>query len=242
MVPREWSEVLKSPAFVINLDRCSDRWEATYKRLHAEGFQDIRRIRAVDAKTDDLVSAWSEHGSPSFDARDHEFCETYKGKQGCFLSHANVLKQVIAEEIPFFLVFEDDVLCHPRFAELAPQYWAITPKGFDLLYLGAQIEIPTNYAIVQLPCFCTNAMAMTLDGAKKVYELILTPPVRTIDCILKEYQEGVVFERRPKTIEWFAWNGTIFPTELASMPKDWTKRNSGLIFQDEDFGSDVRPW
>jgi hypothetical protein len=241
MIPDGWPGVLAAPAFVINLDRCIDRWEATQRRLAKAGFTDIRRVSGVDAH-DDLSSAWAAHGSPQFDRRDGEFCETYPGKQGCFLSHANLLKRAIAEDIPFYLVFEDDVMMHPRFEELAPQYWSVTPKGFDLLYLGAQIEIPTQYAVVQLPCFCTHAMAVTAAGARKVYDLIFAAPVRTIDCILKEYQEDVIFRGRPKSIEWFAWNGTIFPAASAVMPKDWTKRNSGLVFQDEAFGSDVRPW
>lgn len=237
-----WDDVLRAPAYVINLDRCPKRWETTAARLREAGFTDIRRVRAVDAAADDLGAEWVAHGSPQFNAHDVEFCNTYKGKQGCFLSHAKVLKDA---SDPFFLVFEDDVLFHPQFAALAPQYWNATPKDFDLLYLGSQLDYyGLKHPIVRLPCFCTNAMAMTAEGAKKIYDFLMTHPrgVSTIDCMLKEHQEDVTFRGAAAAFQWYVWNGGLFPTNTAHMPKDWTKRNSGLVFQDESFGSDVRPW
>jgi Glycosyltransferase family 25 (LPS biosynthesis protein) len=240
-----WDDVLAAPAFLINLDRCPERLKVSMERLREAGFKDVRRVRAVDAKCDDLAAAWAVHGSPAFNRRDQEFCETYKGKQGCFLSHAGLLQREDVQALPFFLVFEDDILLHPEFATLAPKYWETTPQSFDMLYLGSQLDLQgCPYPIVQFPCFCTNAMAFTGAGAKKVYDYLMSQPqgVCTIDCMLKEYHEDVVFRGRPRVFEWYVWNATMFPAASATMPKDWTKRNSGLVFQDETFGSDVRPW
>lgn len=244
--PPEWQDFLDAPVFVINLARCSDRWTVTEARLKEAGFRDIRRWEGVDAGADaTLAAAWARHGSPPMDATDHEFCQTYKGKQGCMLSHLDVLAHVIANGIPYFVVMEDDVLFHPKWSLLAPVYYDITPKDYDLLYLGSQLETPTEYSIVRLPCFCTNAMAMTLAGAEKVYRFLLSQPkgVRTIDCMLKDHQTSVVHSALiAPAFDWYVWNGRLFPTDQAVMSKDWTKRNTGLVFQDVQFGSEVRPW
>ena len=252
--PKTWQEFLGAPVFVISLARCEDRWETTRGRLADAGFLDIRRWDAVDAAdagtgtgaNDALTSGWLRHGEPKMDASDHEFCVSYRGKQGCMLSHLDLMAHVIAERIPYFIVMEDDVLFHPQWPVLAPAFYDATPKDYDLLYMGSQLEATSQYSIVRLPCFCTNAMAMTLAGAEKVYRFLLSQPrgVRTIDCMLKDHQTMVIAvgTGARAAFEWYVWNGALFPTETAVMDKDWTKRNTGLVFQDVAFGSEVRPW
>lgn len=245
--PADWQAFLEAPVFAINLARCSDRWATTEARLREAGFRDVRRWEGVDAAGADAVlkAGWARHGSPRMDTRDHEFCHSYKGKQGCMLSHLDVLAHAIANRIPYFVVMEDDVLFHPQWSAIAPVYYDATPKNYDLLYLGSQLETPCEYSIVQMPCFCTNAMALTLSGAERVYRFLVNHPagVRTIDCMLKDHQTDVL--RDPKVtpaFQWYVWDGRLFPTPLTTMDKDWTKRNTGLVFQDVAFGSEVRPW
>lgn len=247
--PPEWQDFLAAPVFVINLARCPDRWTTTEARLKEAGFSDIRRWEGVDAGGPNgnaaLAAAWQRHGSPPMDPSDHEFCWTYKGKQGCMLSHLDLLQHVIENRIPYFIVMEDDVLFHPEWKMIGPVYYDVTPKDYDLLYLGSQLETPSEYSIVRLPCFCTNAMAMPLAGAERVYKFLLSHPsgVRTIDCMLKDHQMNVVRGQLvAPAFEWYVWNGRLFPTKQALMSKDWTKRNTGLVFQDVQFGSEVRPW
>jgi len=239
-----WNDVQKLPAFVINLQKSEDRWKEVEPILQAAGFNNLHRSFGVDASNEkQLKQAWDLHGNPGFDPVDSEFI-AYKGKQGCLLSHAGIWKKMIEENMEQALIFEDDVIFHPQFLELAPLYWEHTPDDFDLLYLGAQLDYPSKAHIARVPVFCTHAMLVTLKGAHKLYDLVMkrSSGVKTIDCVLKEEMEKMLFTDMANTFAWYVWNGTFFPTEIANMPKGWTKRNMGLVFQHEKWGSLVREW
>jgi len=225
------------PCFVVNLDRNPERWEVSQKRILEAGFKDVRRVSAVDGKNKEVLeNEWKKYGSPKFAAWDKEFVE-HPGKQGCFLSHLNIWSKMIEEGIERAVVLEDDVLFHPRWAELYPLYLEKTPKDVEVLYLGSQIEFHSQYHVDKGPVFCTNAMLITLEGAKKLKELVLSREVYTVDCMLIDQM------KKGWDLKWVVWNAQRFyPTEMQHMPKGWTKRNCGLIFQDESFGSEVRIW
>jgi GR25 family glycosyltransferase involved in LPS biosynthesis len=226
------------------MDKCKDRLELSTQRLAAAGFTNVHRFGAVDAELDDLPNAWKAHGSPRFDPSDSEFVK-YKGKQACALGHYNIWKDMIDNNIPVALVFEDDVEFHKDWATLAPAYWASTPRDFDVLYLGSQMDIPVSGHIVVSPVFCTHAYMLTLEGAKKLYHLCVNEPkgTRTIDCMLIDHMKQMYFTRgKYHAFQWYVWNGTLFPDEKAKKREDWAKRNTGLVFQDSDLGTFVRPW
>jgi hypothetical protein len=43
---------------------------------------------------------------------------------------------------------------------------------------------------------------------------------------------------------WYVWNATMFRDDNAMKGNNpqWTQRNQGLVFQDSQFDSDIRPW
>lgn len=249
MVPHLWEDVLNGPCYVINLDRNPQRWEDVQDKIQKAGFKHMTRVSAVDGKNPaSLYENWGLYNHPSFAEWDQEFMD-YPGKQGCFLSHMKIWKKIIDERIPWVTIFEDDVLFHPQWNTLAPKYFEMTPKDFDVLYLGAQFEFESGYHIDCGPVFCTHAMIVTYNGAKKLYEMCLnkTKGVYTVDCMIidmmkfKMYFSQTHAKQYPFT--WYVWNGrSFFPTDMGNMPKGWTKRNCGLVFQDESYGSEVRPW
>lgn len=242
-VLESWHHVLDGACYVINMDRCEQRWDLAQERIRNAGFTNFQRFKAVDAKNDSLTDAWKVHGSPKFDSKDEEFV-TYPGKQGCMLSHLHLLKRMIEEKTPFATVFEDDVCFHARWHELAPRYFDSTPKDFDILYMGSQMDHWIDGHIIQTPVFCTHAFIITLNGAKKIYDLLLKDPsgVRTIDCMLIDHMKATVFRNIPCPFEWYVWNGLKFPDQQAMNDPHWAKRNTGLVFQDVYLGTDVRPW
>lgn len=240
-----WQSVLSScPAFVINMDKCKDRWDKATVRISDAGFQNVHRFRGVDATTDDLALAWQQHGSPNFDPYDTEFV-TYKGKQGCMLSHLNLWKnEIIDKKLPMAVVFEDDVCFHSVWHQLAPRYWDATPKEFDVLYIGSQIDWYIDGHIIKTPVFCTHAYVITLQGATLLYDTLLKDPagVRTIDCMLIDHMKRHVFRKVTCPFDWYVWNGMPFPEKDALADPHWAKRNTGLVFQDVSLGTYVRPW
>lgn len=237
-----FDQVLSTPAFLVNMDKCTDRLELSTKRIADAGFTNVQRWKAVDAREDNLTEAWARHGSPTFNRSDTEFV-TYPGKQGCMLSHLDIWKHIIDNRIPVAMVFEDDVEFHQSWAALAPKYFEATPEPFDILYLGSQMEIDVNANITRVPVFCTHAYMITLEGARKLYSLLLSDPrgVSTIDCMLIDHMNRAMMGI-PSPFSWYVWNARMFPDPRASLSKDWAKRNHGLVFQDVELGTFVRPW
>jgi len=238
MTPKTWEDVLDLPCFIVNMDRCKTRWDVASKRVHEIGFKDVRREQAVDAESiEDLAKAWVAHGSPKFEAWDKEFV-IYKGKQGCFLSHANLWKKMIEANIAAAVVFEDDIMFHPQFKELAPAYYAKTPRDFDVVFMGSQFCFESRFHVDRGPVYCTHAMLVTLRGAQRMYDMTVrnASGVSTVDCMLqKEMLKGGA-----ATFAWYVWNGGFFPTQDALMSNGWSRRNSGLVFQDENLGSYIK--
>ena len=244
-----WTELLKAPTFVINMDACPDRMELTTKRVIGAGYTDVRRLAAIDARTCDLKAEWAVHGSPPFSAHDGEFV-TYPGKQCCLLSWLKMLQHIITEQIPYATVFEDDVLFHKDYATLAPAFYESTPKDYDMVYLGSQIDNPHHvYEISRTPVFCTHALMFSLAGAQRLYDFIVNPCVilplpyngtYTIDCMMKDMAHLPPLKHAYK---FYVWNAIKFHDPSRSMSNEgWTKRNCGLVYQDDSLGTFVREW
>ena len=236
--------MLETPVFLVNMEKCTDRLQISQKRITEAGFTHVQRWNAVDAREGDgkLADAWARHGSPKFNPTDTEFV-SYPGKQGCMLSHLDIWKHMIDQQIPAAIILEDDVDFHQSWSSLAPAYWDATPKDFDILYFGSQIEMQTHAHICCAPVFCTHAYMITLDGARKLYSLLLQDPrgVSTIDCMLIDHMNRTMMGF-PAAFTWYVWNARMFTDPRASVSKDWAKRNHGLVFQDVDLGTFVRPW
>jgi len=237
-----WKEILHMPTFIINMDECVDRMTLTENRVREVGYIDIHRMPAIDARTCDLTAEWAVYGSPPFDPRDTEFVQ-YPGKQCCHLSWLKMLTHIIDNEIPFATIFEDDVMFHKDFAALAPSFYEATPKNFDYLYLGCQLDSPGAYMeITDAPAFCTHALFFTLTGAKTLKKFLLNFPagISTIDCMIHMTVSNMPKKDLP--FKYYVWNAIRIHDPARIMPKDWTKRNTGLVFQDYNLGTFVRPW
>lgn len=236
-----WQDILAAPVFVINLDECTERMRISEKRIREAGYRDIRRIAGIDAKTADLKTEWAKYGSPAFSKTDAEFV-TFPGKQACVLSWLKTLRTIIDEGIAYATVFEDDIMFHKDWAKLAPEYYKATPTDYELCYLGSQINNPLMTSeISRAPAFCTHAILLSLAGAQKLYNFILNHPkgIYTIDCMM--YEMGFwPLEAHPYVF--YVWNSLKFEDPARFMPKDWTKRNCGLVYQDYDAGSLIQPY
>lgn len=237
---------LEAPAFIINMDACPERLTITKTRVTGAGYTDVRRVAAIDARTCDLTSEWARLrdplSPPVFASHANDF-RMYPGTQCCFLSWIKTLDLIIAENIPIATVFEDDVMFHKDWAQLAPAFYENTPTDFHMCYIGGQLDRdPCHVAEISCtPTFCTHAIMFTLQGAKTMREYLVNSPrgVYTIDCMLKEAEEG---RFGPCPFVFYVWNAMRFPDPARHMPQDWTKRNHGLVFQDYDQGTFVREW
>ena len=239
--PRSWPAVLEAPAFVINLEARPERLVASVDEVRRAGFRDVRRFAAINAYDPDVLQeAWRARGSPAFAAWDEEFT-ALPGKQGCFLSHLALWDEIIASGLPFACVFEDDVLFHQHWSRLAPTYFDFTPADYDILYFGSQIVVAGTGLVRRVPGYCTHAYLVTNEGARRLRSLLLDDPngVATIDIMLIQHQWQDHIGNRAAPFAWYAWDGTTFPDQRATGHPRWEIRNTGLVFQDYAFGSDV---
>lgn len=232
--------MLGAPALLINLARRPERLAASLAALRAAGFTDVRRLEAIDGRDERaLAAAWAACGDPPFAEWDVEFRQP--GPQGCFLSHVVALQQVIAEELPYALIFEDDIFFHRHWDALAATYFALTPADYDVLYLGNAIKGPARGLVVREPCLCSHAYLVTLRGARLLGEALLRDPrgvykndIMVFDPQKEEREAGVRC-----FFDWYAWNGLPFLDRRAVAFPDWREYNTGLVFQNRELWSDL---
>jgi hypothetical protein len=163
------------------------------------------------------------------------------GKQGCFLSHLGVWQEIIDRDLPHACIFEDDVIFHPHWAQLAPTAFAFTPRDYDLLYMGSLCLEMGVGLVRQTPVFGLHAYAITREGALKLRAQFLADPagVGSIDLMVCRLQEQTLDQLASQPVSWYAWDGTMFPGHLDHFSPDRQKGDMGLVFQDSRLGSDI---
>lgn len=234
-----WEDVLKAKCYVINMDRDFERFDVTSDRIREAGFGNIVRYKAIDAMVDNLEKEWNRHGNPKFGG-DPSFI-VHKGEQGCNLSHMGVWLDVIEKGLPYAVVFEDDISFHKDWCKLALEYWDQSPKDFDILFMGSQLdnieELSAKDCILQEPIYCTHAYVITFEGAKRLYNYLVghRKGMFIIDCMLRY---GMCMHEKP--FIWYAWNGMKFLDNNRGSNPHWIIRNTGLVYQDEVFGSNIK--
>ena len=249
------ADLLDLPCFIINMDRNPVRLAYTMERARAAGFTNVQRFPAVDARDSAaLAREWARHGNPEFHAGDPHF-RTLISKQGVALSHYNVWRHVIENDIPRAVVFEDDILFHKDWAFLAPLYWQHTPTDYDILFIGTQPTsyIPRGTHIIPSVSYCLHAYVITKPGAQRLYDTCLNFPggTFTIDVLLANVMAHALHTQGLEMpFIWYCWiSQGLFPDPRASMGP-YADRNHGLVFQDDMFDSlnegrpvtqDIRP-
>jgi hypothetical protein len=240
-VPRRWPDVLRAPAFVINLDTRPDRLTSSVEEIRHGGFSDIRRFSAVDAATPGVLDqAWGRLGAPQFDPRD-EWFRVNPGAQGCLLSHIGVWQEIIDLNLPFACVFEDDIFFHRHWTHLAPIYFNFTPTDYDLLFMGSRIVEFRTGLVQRVPVYCTHAYLIPLEGAIRMRSVMLDDPkgVGTIDVKISRHQFLEYDREGTCPFNWYVWNGLTFPEQRALYHPTRKLGNSGLVFQDHASASNI---
>ena len=161
--------ILNKPAFVIHLkNKSQERQHFFTKNILGAGFKDMNVFEAVDASNPNILEeTMKQFPKIKFDK------ELSKGQIGCCLSHFKVLLHIIQNNIDIATIFEDDVHFHPNWSVLSERYYQHTPKNFDIIFIGNQIN-PKNPKISSSSTFCTHAYIVTLLGAKRLLRALLT--------------------------------------------------------------------
>ena len=167
--------------FLLNLDKDVARLEHMTKVLGDFGIE-FERVPGVYAKAmskEDL----KRHFRPirSFIAQRERI---QIGMIGCCLSHIKAYRRMIEENLPYALIFEDDVVLEPKFPELLKNAESfLDPSKPQVLLFSAWMdgregeEVPDGI-IEEDGFFCADAYCLTLPAAKLITRL--NDPVITI--------------------------------------------------------------
>ncbi|MDR0661895.1 MAG: glycosyltransferase family 25 protein [Holosporales bacterium] len=122
-------------AYVINLDRRTDRWTVMAPRMAPLGFP-WERISAVDGKLLTQENINKIVDQKAFYAL--RGCLMKRGEIGCALSHLKAWETFLRSPYAYALIFEDDALFDPgklreivSILEKTPQDWDIVNFGMD---------------------------------------------------------------------------------------------------------------
>lgn len=117
--------------FVVNLKRRPDRRKIIETRLNNLALTNYEIIDAVDGKElpENLSDIYDEESAIAIHRK------LQRSEIGCALSHINIAKQVIEQNLDYAIIFEDDAEPTVRFKEFVKNF-SLEPNKFDFLMFG----------------------------------------------------------------------------------------------------------
>jgi GR25 family glycosyltransferase involved in LPS biosynthesis len=246
-LPTNWSDVCSSKAHMMGLSRYAFRREYSAAKLKQIGFTDIEFIDGFDGFEQDINSVLRQH---NIQFADH----LGPGHKGCSYTHMMAWKKMIDDGAPYRVFFEDDVIGHSDLPKgLGQQFWSLTPKDFDILYLGSMMNprdpvlADPSVLVVESAAYCLHAYILTLSGAKKLWGLINEHSSKNIELKMLDIQ--VAMWKLENKIKSYCWNGTCtqksYPTFDEGLP--WQAfsdiilpvKDSGLFWQNMRLGTTI---
>lgn len=227
---KTWSDILNSPAYIINLDKSKSRWNTASNNVKNAGFTNIRRLVAVNGrelKENDPI--WNQYGRGDKNFLSYsKDKKVIKAEKGCLLSWLKVLNVIKNDtENDVATVFEDDCVFANNWNQ-AKYYYDLTPNNYDMIYLGCTgCRVWNNLPIIQTRTLSTHAIHFTREGARKCYNYIINSEYfRVIDRFF--YEEIC---KNTDILNSYVWN--------ANVSYDLINANRGLVFQDKIIESTI---
>jgi glycosyl transferase family 25 len=154
--------------WVINLDRAPERLARVRAQLDGLGLA-WTRLAAVDART--LTTEQASTLDEATYRRKHGMTPAL-GELGCYLSHVEVMRALLASRFEFALVLEDDVLLKPSLPAvlsglvMCPQRWDVAKlsavhSGTPVPYL----RVAPGHSLAVMLSRCTGSSAYVMNRA-----------------------------------------------------------------------------
>ena len=131
------------PIFVINLDTDTKRWEYIKYQLDYVKSNKYERVSAVDMRKPDMSNLYKDNRISlytKFTIQKKHRCDHKQidrtGAIGCTLSHYNVWKKIIDNNISIAIIMEDDMHLMNNFYEGLQKELVKYNKEFDILNIG----------------------------------------------------------------------------------------------------------
>ncbi len=239
--------------FVINLDQQKKRWKCLNKEAGLHKIKNGRKLKdilvrspAYDKRKVNLENFDSDDVEKSYKLSDHYYVdpddrlsilvrnkevklEMSKAEIAIAISHLNLWKKIVNEEINYALILEDDVYFEQKFSNYINHAWSELPvddnnkKQFDLLFLSykevANDPEKTEYSNTLFRpvrgFWWMSGYIISLQGAKKLLERL--PVKGPVDMWINlQFSEMNVFS---------------VSKSIVSQRKDWGSNNAYSISQ-----------
>jgi GR25 family glycosyltransferase involved in LPS biosynthesis len=159
--------------YIINLYKDVDRLNNAYKQLVKYNITNYERFAGINAAilSDNDINNNTTIIGKIFASR---------GMIGCGLSHINIWKKIVENNINRTLILEDDFILKDNFLNKFNKYIKKAPEKFDILFLNSNFIHNKNIKLIdindifykQLFIAQTVGYIITLDGAKKILKYI----------------------------------------------------------------------
>uniref|UniRef100_A0A673AGF5 Procollagen galactosyltransferase 2-like n=1 Tax=Sphaeramia orbicularis TaxID=375764 RepID=A0A673AGF5_9TELE len=242
--------------YLINLKRRSDRRQRMLRTLAVLGIN-ATFTEAVDGKAlnSSQLQALGIDMLPGYTDPYSERVLT-RGEIGCFLSHYNIWKQVVQQELQQVLVLEDDVRFEPRFGRRLMSIMEDVHRerlDWDLIYVGRkrlQVKKPELWVkgfknLVHAGySYWTLGYVLSLKGAKKLLEAKPLNKMLPVDEFLpimfnKHPNAEYLHYFEPRDLQAFSVEPLLlFPTHYTGEPGYFSDTETSTIWDDEAVETD----
>lgn len=167
------SEVI--PKFIISLDKDKERAEYLKNEVFTK-ITNYIKCKAFDGENDDPNPVLEEN---KLLLADHFIQKCNAGQLGCYLSHFQVWKYIVSNNLDLALVLEDDVKLYKNFNRIINTVYDNLPAKFDYVHLfihpdKQKLEYLTANEGDIIPAednFGTVAYLISLRGARRLIKL-----------------------------------------------------------------------
>jgi hypothetical protein len=211
----QWSDVLNAECYCINRKTDVDKFQQAVSRLQEAGFSNIKQY--VSVEEEEILMALAENPQ-SYDAFRKLPCDA---KMCQFFNHFELWRYLIVNNIPYAIIFEDDVEFHDDWTHLAEVFWKKTPKDFNILFFGNDLPNSTTCDDVEMAVVkYTRGYMVTLQGAKELYNSCAAKDVffgSISDFIHHDTTAKIEGYTHWNDLVWYVWNSRRFPQKGKKM-------------------------
>ncbi|MDG1752370.1 MAG: glycosyltransferase family 25 protein [Thalassotalea sp.] len=193
------------PVYIINLDCAPDRMTNMHEQLISLNleYSRIPAVKGADLSEIEINQVYS----PALNKK-YFRANLSLGEIGCYMSHRNIWRKMVDENIAFAVILEDDMLLTSQFTDIF-QHTDIM-KQYDLIKLADnrdhqpkhKKQIGDDFELINFTKIpnCTTGYTLSLKGAKKL--LIREKLYRPVDIDMQFCHELnlSVFGLRPYPI------------------------------------------
>ena len=174
--------------------------------IHFFDAVNTKREKILEYKDFIDKKSWKQLQETNFFQQRNYHHNLTNGSVGCFLSHIEILKNIVKNKIPYSLVLEDD--SQPTIVNIKEYLKYISnkiPQDCDILflnYLSIKYNEENSYLISNefikpkyrnnLKLFLTDSLIISYEGAKKILKHFEKVTIQYDAFLCKLYREGKI--------------------------------------------------